>query len=787
MRRFGIGKCRGIEAVVAVGLAAAAGALTAPGAAAAPGPAEVRDGPTRFQVITPSLIRVEYAEDGRFEDRPTFTVPGRGHVPPPNRTKIKDGILTIKTSRLVLRYRIGSGPFTPQNLRLRIKGRGGVRPGFPSLPPARAGVPAPTVPPPNPDPDPAPATAGNLGGWYRGLDNQSGPVPLHDGLLSRDGWYLLDDTRTALLTDGGRWYAERPAHDGPYQDGYLFGYGADYERALADFRALTGAVPLLPRKAFGNWYSRYQGYSESDYHALLGEFRANRVPLDVLVVDTDYKSPRDWNGWQWAPVYFENPSRFLNWAHSQGLDVTLNVHPSISTDDPSYPAADANAGGLIDGGERCRVFLRDPTASCRVWDWSQPAHVASYFALHAPFEAAGVDSWWLDYCCDESRTTVAGLTTDTWINHLYAQRQRDRGLRWLPLSRIGSSMFDYPGATAGAWAEHRSTIHFTGDTFATWPMLDFQTRFTAAEGAGIGMPYVSHDIGSFNGNVLPNDMYVRWIQAGVVAPILRLHSNHSPRLPWEYGGRAEALAELFLRLRESFVPYVYTLARQAYDTGLPIARAMYLGWPKLDAAYAFDRQYMLGDQLLVAPVGTPGDPARKRVWFPPGRWVDLFTGDVHSGPRAETLKVPLDRMPIFARAGAVIPRQDYVDHTARGAYDPLIVNVYAGDNGRFTLYEDEGVGFGYQGDQFTRTQLRWKEGVRTSTLSIGRARGSYPGDPAARRYSARVLGVDRPSEVRVGGRVVTGWSYDADARLLIVDTAALATKRAAAVTLAFDG
>ena len=107
-------------------------------------------------------------------------------------------------------------------------------------------------------------------------------------------------------------------------------------------------------------------------------------------------------------------------------------------------------------------------------------------------------------------------------------------------------------------------------------MLDFQTRFTAAEGAGIGMPYVSHDIGSFNGNELPNDIYVRWIQAGAVAPILRLHSNHAPRLPWEYGGRAEKLAELFLRLRESLVPYIYTLARQAYDTGLPIARAMYL-------------------------------------------------------------------------------------------------------------------------------------------------------------------------------------------------------------------
>jgi hypothetical protein len=773
--------CGAALAATVCGLAAVAGTAVA----AAPGPPEVREGAVRFQVLSPTLVRMEYAADAAFEDRPTLTVPARGHRPPPYRHKVKDGILAIRTSRMTVRYRLGAGPFDASNLRLRLKGRGGARPGFPAPQPGPSGAPVPTVPPPNPDPDPAPTTAGNLGGWYRGLDGQSGPVPLHDGILSRDGWYVLDDTRSPLLIEGGTWYAERPAHEGPYQDGYLFAYGSDYERGLADFRRLTGPTPLLPRKAFGTWFSRYQGYSEADYHRLVRRFRANRVPLDVLVVDTDYKWPHDWDGWQWSPTYFENPGRFVDWAHKQGLDLTLNVHPSISRDDPSFPAADQTAGGLLDGGDRCRVFLRDPAASCAVWDWAQRSHVASYFGLHAPFEAAGVDGWWLDYCCDESRANAPGLTPDAWINYLYAQRQRARGTRWLPLSRIGSSMFDYQAATVGAWAEHRSAIHFTGDTFGTWPMLDFQTRFTAAEGAGIGMTYVSHDIGSFHAGELPNDLYVRWLQAGVAAPILRMHSNHAPRLPWEYGGRAEALGELFLRLRESLVPYLYTLARQSYDTGLPMARAMFLGWPKLNAAYRFDRQYMLGEQLLVAPVAHPGDPARKRVWFPPGRWVDLFTGEVHHGPRAEKLMVPLERMPLFARAGAVIPRQDYVDHTRPRASDALIVNVYAGDDGRFTLYEDEGTGFGYETGAQTRTPLRWSEGPAGASLVIGKARGRYPGDPATRRYSVRVLGVPRPSSVRIGGREITGFDYDPSARLLIVDTPALGTKRPAAVNLGF--
>ena len=767
-------------------LVVAPGEALAP--ATAPAPAEVRDGPARFQVLSPTLIRLEYAADGQFEDRPTLTVPVRG-APPRFRTSVADGVRKIRTSRIVLRYRLGAGPFDAANLRLRIKGFGQARPSFPA--PARfpSSITAPTVPPPSPDPDPAPVTSGNLGGWYRGLDNQSGPVQLHDGVLSRDGWYVLDDSGSPLLADGGRWYAERPSHAGAYQDGYLFGYGQDYVGALRDLHRLTGPAPLLPRKAFGNWFSRYNGYSEADYHELLGQFRAHRVPLDVLVVDTDYKAPRDWDGWQWTPAFFPNPSRFLNWAHSKGLDVTLNVHPSISTDDPGYAAADAAAGGLIDGGDRCKVFIRDPEASCAVWDWARRDHVSSYFALHAPFEAGGVDSWWLDYCCDESRARAAGLPPDTWINSLYAQRQRDRGLRWLPLSRIGASMFDYGSATAGAWAEHRSTIHFTGDTFATWPMLDFQTRFTAAEGAGIGMPYVSHDVGSFHGNVLPNDMYVRWIQSGFVQPILRLHSNHAPRLPWEYGGRAGRIASLFLRLRESLVPYLYTAARQAYDTGLPIARAMYLGWPRNGAAYRFDRQYMLGDELLVAPVGSPGDPARKRVWFPPGKWVDLFTGETHRGPGARTLTVPLERMPIFARAGAIVPRQDYVHHVGRGPVDPLILNIYAGDDGGFTLYEDEGVGFGYQTQQFTRTRFRWRRQGRSATVVLGRARGRYPGAPSGRRYSVRISGVERPSAVTIGSgaarRELRDLSYDAGARLLTVETGRVSTRRDATVALSF--
>ena len=768
-------------------LAMAISACAGPGQAAAKGgPVVIHDGQARFEVLSPTLIRLEYAEDKVWEDGPTLTALHRGAPHAKVSSRVVDGVRVIRTPRAVLRYTRHSGPFGPSNLALTIEVGGKrqtVNPSFTGVTTARAESPPPVATQPNPG-DPAPRTAGNLGGWYRGLDGQSGPVPLHDGILSRDGWYLLDDSISPLLVEGGGWYAPRPDHAGPYQDGYLFAYGHDYAAGLRDFRDLTGAAPLLPRRAFGNWFSQYTFFSATDYRRLLAKFRAEKVPLSVLVVDTDFKAPNPWNGWSWTQVFGPDPAGFLSWAHRQGVDVALNVHPSITRADPAFPAADSTAGGLASDSGRCQIHLHDPSASCAVFDWARREQVAAYFSLHAPFEQQGVDFWWLDWNNDESDARAPGLTPDTWINSLYAQREAARGRRWLALSRIGSSFWNYQAAMPGAWAEHRSAIHFTGDAYATWPMLDFEVRMTTAEGAGIGLPYVSHDIGSFHGEQLPSDMYVRWLQFGAFQPILRLHSDHGYRLPWQYDKRAERIASGFMRLREALIPYVYTAARRAYDTGLPIARPMYLRWPGAPQAYKFDGQYMLGSDLLVAPVTKPGSVASKRVWFPPGRWIDIFTGQVRRGGHAALVHAPLERMPVFARAGAVIPRQPNPNVRA-GQPESLALDVYAGASGSSELYEDDGEGFGYRHGQFARTSLRWRD--RAEALTIAGARGGFPRMRAQRRYLLRFVGVQRPRAVTIsaGGRShqIKHWSYDPSRGWLEVATPAVGVRAGATVRL----
>src|SRR2546421_2290805 len=197
----------------------------------APPRAVVRDGKARFEVLPPTLIRLEYAADGRFEDRATMTALNRRLRVPHFTTRVTHGRRVIRTARLTLRYRLGSGAFGPGNLEILVRvGKRMVvaHPVFrgpPGPPPPPPNPPTRTQAPSNPDPNPAPRTKGNLGGWARGLDDQTGPIPLHDGLLSRDGWYLLDDSRSVILTGTARGFATRRTWTAKaYQDGYFFGY-----------------------------------------------------------------------------------------------------------------------------------------------------------------------------------------------------------------------------------------------------------------------------------------------------------------------------------------------------------------------------------------------------------------------------------------------------------------------------------------------------------------------------------------------------------------------------------
>ncbi|MFJ8388847.1 TIM-barrel domain-containing protein [Streptomyces sp. NPDC094438] len=906
----------------ATALAVSAGllyALPAPATAAAAQSGTVVDGQARFEVLSPTLIRLEYAGDGAFEDRSTFNVVNRAVPAPPYRTWTAHGYRYIATTKETLSYQQGSGAFTPDNTSVQLRvgdqqvtvhpkfgqeqptcafgalceaedGRlaggasdasdhtgytgtgfvagyeatgasdtyqitgvpsdgdytltvryanstgsdgkttartlsaqvGGAKQAQFSLPTTAdwnswatarvtvhlaAGADTVTVARTDRDdgevnidslavtrpgagyPSPGPVKPSSaLGGYRRSLDGQSGPARTAPGVLSRDGWYLLDDSSTALFDPAGNTVTARPSHGGkPYQDGYFFGYGQDYKQALRDLRTITGPAAMLPQSAFGVWYSRYYAYTASDYeNTLLPQFRANRTPIDNLVVDTDWKSPNQWDGWNWNPKLFSDPQAFLDWAHSQGLTVSMNIHPSISTSDPQYATAQSIA--------QHKLTCKDGTCT---FDWSDPDQLKAYFALHQPFNKQGVDEWWLDWCCDDSTSAGKGVTPDTWINSQYAADGNARGRRGYAFSRIGSSLNDsgYSGSQplpTGAWAEHRYTLAFTGDTQATWDMLAFEPQFTAGEGAAIGLPYVSHDIGGFIGTHDADDLYARWVQLGAFQPVLRLHSNHGDRLPWDYGSDAQSSAQKFLRLRESLVPYTYSLAKEAVDTGIPMTRALYLNYPAEDEAYQHPSQYLYGDDVLVAPVTTPNDAtghAATTVWFPPGAsWTDYFTGRTYQGGTTQKITTGLDTMPVFLKSGAIVPeRAHYVDYNAQRPLDQVTLDIAADGSGRFSLYEDAGQGHGYQQGRQATTQIETAGANGSTAVTIAPRHGSYPGMVTDRTYTLKVSNAAEPASVAADGHALTDYTYAKDTRTLTIHLPKRPTSTGTTVTIGTIG
>ena len=822
------------------------------------------DGNARFMVLSPRVIRLEYAAEGAFEDRPTFFIQNRTATEVSVRTRVESGWRVVETSKAQVRYRRGSGPFDSTNVEVRVATQGDTiegHPTWPTRPSCRPGrvcqaeygwkgggvrrnsnfawytgpgfvenvddghvgwslegegpdsvvvglryaalssntiqvsgsgvgetwelsatdgwadwaVHRDTVPwrPGRLEvgcaecrvhidylalsrvgtalPQPGPAERKQpLSGWRHGLGNQNEAIPLYSGVVHRRGWALHDDSHIALQRRDTAWVTprDRPAS---YRDGYLFAYGTDYRQALQDKARLAGSPPLLPRWALGIWYSRLYPHTAADYRdRILPKARARNLPLSTLVLDTDVKAPNRWRGWTWEEDLMPKPDSFFAWTERQDLTTALNIHPSIGADDPRYHTAQRVADStLVDVQGKCPRWQGD-TGPCVAWDWSRPSHTASYMAVHEPLREDGIDVWWLDWCCDASRVSMPGLTPDTWINEQYARERREHGKRGIVLSRIGSSWQGPESARPGAWATHRSAIHFTGDTYPTWDILAFEVEMTVREGM-MGIPYVSHDIGSFHGggpraDRISDEMYVRWVQFGTFQPVFRLH-GHGPRLPWQFGARADSIASRFMRLRGALAPYLYTLSREAHDTGLPMVRDLPLHYPSYDAAYEADGQYLLGRQMLVAPVTKPGPESTTSVWIPPGTWAHWFTGRRYDGPAQVEVASPLDRMPVFVKEGGIIPMQS----AGVGAQDrtgPLRLRVVAGEDGRTEVYSDAGTGLGYRHGQFTRRAVTWTDA--SQTLRIGATeRKAYRGQPNRQPYRLHFDGVERPERVRV--------------------------------------
>lgn len=696
----------------------------------------------RITVLTEQMLRLEYSENGVFEDRATRLAFNRAFAKPSFETYREDGLLHVVTKHLHLRY--DEKPFSAFGLQIFVDGTGDWRYG---------------------------AKPSTLGGTVRTLDNVNGACPLGDGLLAMRGIATLDDSRTLALSEEG-WPVPLV---GDRIDLYFFGYGRDFEACIADFYKLSAPVPLLPRYAFGNWWSRYYAYTDSEYRALMDTFAEKDIPLSVAVIDMDWhitKTPdpvrygSGWTGYTWNRELFPDPKGFLADLHRRGLRTTLNLHPrdGVRAFEEAYPAFCAFLGREADGKQI-------------EFDASDRTFMEGYFkTVLNPMEDDGVDFWWIDWQ-QQGGTRIEGYDVLWMLNHCHYTDSARRGERGLLFSRYAG-----PGS-------HRYPTGFSGDTHVTWESLDFQPYFTATA-ANIGYAWWSHDIGGHMHGYHNHELQTRWVQLGVFSPIMRLHSTCNPfnsKEPWKYGA-CEGVISDFLRLRHRLIPYMYTMMYRGYEEGIPMVRPIYHKYSRTQNAFAIRNEFLFGD-LIVAPVTAPCDResnlAATEVWLPAGVYIDIFNGRIYSGDRRMTVYRDIGSMPVFAKAGTVLPLA--VLDGKNGTENPtaLEICIFGGADGAFTMIEDNGK----VGKALLRAHTEFaftygKDSVLTFTPA------ACESVPAVRDYALRFVAFSMPEALTAtvnGEARALPFAYDARTRTVTATLAGIRTGDTVAVTLSGDG
>jgi len=716
----------------------------------------VTHGNVRITVFTSRLFRIEYSKNKKFEDRPTQIIWNRQFPEVPIEIKKTEDSLEITTDDLKVLYRDTMNAPSPSNLIISE-----INEDF-------------TWHPGKKDSD-------NLKGTSRTLDEADGKISLENGLISRVGWSIIDDSSSLVFNQDG-WMEPRKAS---CSDVYFFGYGIKYQDCLDDYIKLSGKVPLLPRWILGNWWSRYWEYTQEGVEQLVEEFRENDIPLSIFIIDMDWhitdvknywkkpehreKVPKKiippvhdgWTGFTWNEDLFPDYKKLLEFLRRNNVRTALNLHPATGI----YPHE-------IQYSKISNRLSQDPR-TCKPIDFdiANQEFAKAYFEeiLH-PYQENGVDFWWIDWQ-QGKKTKLPGLDPLWWLNHLHFEDlSSDSKKRPLVFSRWGGL------------GNHRYPIGFSGDTYITWKSLAFQPNFTSTA-ANVGYFWWSHDIGGHMGGAEDAELYTRWIQYGCFSPILRLHStkNHFiDELPWKFDKETFSIVKAALQLRHQLIPYIYSMAWLSFSKNLPLCQPMYYLYPLRESSYTFIDQYFFGSELLVAPIISPMDPAvglsRKEIWLPEGLWFDYNSGECINGEKVHVSYFFKKEIPIYAKAGAIIPITSDYHNSHLSNPKSIQLLVFPGNDNQFILYEDDGTSQKYKSGKNAQTEINLVSSKKSVTLEINPTQGDLSNIPKNREFEIIVKGIHKPKTILIkidATEKEINWTFDKKTRTLSIESIAI--------------
>jgi alpha-D-xyloside xylohydrolase len=586
-------------------------------------------------------------------------------------------------------------------------------------------------------------------------------VPIKIEWIPEDGYISLRHQDPLPAADQGA--LSLASEVGTAIDYYYIG-GDDLDGVISNYRGLTGKSVMLPRWAYGFWQSRQRYNTQDEVTGVVRRYRELGLPIDNIVQDWFYWPENAWGSHQFDPARFPNPTQMVKDVHDMNANIIISVWPKFYPTTEHYKQLDAIGG----------MYTRNVDVGAR--DWVGPGYANSFYDPYLPaardlywkqmsdsFKGMNFDGWWLDSVEPDmhsnldipERTLRMGPTAigpGAYVFNSYPLVNAENVYNNFRREKGDERTYILTRSAWGGLQRTGSTL-WSGDVVARWDNL--KDQISAGVNTGLsGLANWTHDIGGFSvearysnpAGMKPEDkaewdeLQLRWFQFGAWSPIFRSHGEFPLREVYNLAQPGTPLYDAYaaqLRTRYRLMPYIYSLAGDVYQRDGTIMRGLVMDFPSDLKARDINDQYLFGHALLVAPV-TEYKARSRSVYFPQGAdWYDMLTGQKYTGGRSVTVQAPEDKIPVFVRAGSILPTGPAIQYTAEKLDGPLTLTVYTGANGSFSLYEDQGTTYAYERGEFSNIPMTWNDA--TGVLTIGARTGSYPTMPTNRTINVRFV------------------------------------------------
>ncbi len=665
----------------------------------------------RFTILSDVLIRLEYNENGKFEDRPTALAFCRNFAEPKFRLKQDNNFLEITTSYFKLYYKkekpfFGGKVYPSANLGIELNKTDKLW--YYGHPEVR-----------------------NYGAPSNILTNKRDKYKFTKSLFSHDGFVSLDDSNNPIIDEGGT-FIQR---EGDTIDIYVFMYHKNFKKCLESYFSLTGAPALLPRYALGNWWSKNDVYNDQTLRTLVDKFENKNIPLSVIVLNHDWhirkydKITNIQSGFTFNQEYFKSPVNMIRFLHSKGIRVGLSVNPL----EGFYP--------FETNFQEISKYLQPNQSNHIPFNVFEPKVLDVYFkllihyldAIHVDFYAINIEN--------EKKDNV---TEKFYLNHYHFYDMK-RNYKRRPMILSENTNI----------APHRYPVLYSGKTRVDWKTLKAIPFFNVSA-TNMGVSWWAHDVGGFKEGIEEDELYIRYVQLAVFSPILKFGSDKGifyKREPWRWGVNAYSIAKNYLQLRHRLIPYLYSEAYKYHKHSKPLLEPIFYRYPEMYEDNLYRNEYYFGTELFVCPIINRKEEIMKRTihhfYMPEGVWYDFFTGKRFPGPDNYVSFFKEEQYPVFAKAGSIIPFGENENIFDTTPPKNMEIHIFPGRSNTYDLYEDDGMTDLHRKGFYLKSIIEYNYMPSNYTLIIRPVEGKSGIVPEKRNYKIRFRNTRETKDVKV--------------------------------------